>query len=140
MLNKIIVMGRLTRDPELRHTGSGTAVTSFSVAVDRDFKDKNTGKRDTDWVTVTAWRGTAELVCKYFGKGSLIAVAGQLRENRWQDKDGGKHSRLEVVATEVHFCGGKREKKPEGNADENAFPPEPEQNYEEMDEDGELPF
>ena len=89
MLNKIIIMGRLTRDPELRRTGSGTAVTSFSLAVDRDFKSQS-GEKETDFIDVVAWRSTAEFVSKYFTKGRMAVVEGRLQIRDWTDKDGGK--------------------------------------------------
>ena len=89
MLNKIIIMGRLTRDPELRRTGSGTAVTSFSLAVDRDFKSQS-GEKETDFIDVVAWRSTAEFVSRYFTKGRMVVVEGRLQIREWTDKDGGK--------------------------------------------------
>ena len=99
MLNKTFIQGRLGRDPELKHTQSGTAVVSFSLAVDRDFKDKATGQRATDWIDVIAWRQTAEFVTKYFRKGSMAIVEGRLQVRSWTDKDsGGKRYRTEVVA------------------------------------------
>ena len=97
MLNKIIIMGRLTRDPELRRTGSGTAVTSFSLAVDRDFKSQN-GEKETDFIDVVAWRSTAEFVSKYFTKGRMAVVEGRLQIRDWTDKDGGKRRSAEIVA------------------------------------------
>ena len=90
MLNHIVIMGRLARDPELRHTQSGTAVTSFTLAVDRDFKDKNTGERTTDWIDVVAWRGTGEFVSRYFAKGRMAVVEGRLQIRDWTDKEGNK--------------------------------------------------
>ena len=90
MLNKIILMGRLTRDPELRHTQTGTAVASFSLAVDRDFKDKATGDRTTDFIDVVAWRQTGEFVSRYFTKGRMAVVEGRLQIRDWTDKDGNK--------------------------------------------------
>ena len=97
MLNKIIIMGRLTRDPELRRTGSGTAVTSFSLAVDRDFKSQS-GEKETDFIDVVAWRSTAEFVSKYFTKGRMAVVEGRLQIRDWTDKDGGKRRSAEIVA------------------------------------------
>ena len=108
MLNKIILMGRLTRDPELRRTGSGTAVTSFSLAVDRDFKSQS-GEKETDFIDVVAWRNTAEFVSKYFTKGRMAIVEGRLQIRDWTDKDGGKRRSAEVVADNVYFGDSKRD-------------------------------
>lgn len=88
MLNKIIIMGRLGKDPELRHTQSGTPVASFSLAVDRDFKDKGTGERVTDWIDVVAWRQTGEFVSRYFTKGRVAVVEGRLQMRDWTDREG----------------------------------------------------
>lgn len=107
MLNKIILMGRLTRDPELRRTGSGTAVTSFSLAVDRDFKAQN-GEKETDFIDILAWRSTAEFVSKYFSKGRMAVVVGRLQIRDWTDKDGGKRRNAEVVADNVYFGDSKQ--------------------------------
>ncbi|MEG1593254.1 MAG: single-stranded DNA-binding protein [Oscillibacter sp.] len=108
MLNKIIIMGRLTRDPELRRTQSGTAVTSFSVAVDRDFKSQS-GEKETDFIDVVAWRSTAEFVSKYFTKGRMAIVEGRLQLRDWTDKEGGKRRSAEVVADNVYFGDSKRD-------------------------------
>ena len=108
MLNKIIIMGRLTRDPELRRTGSGTAVTSFSLAVDRDFKSQN-GEKETDFIDVVAWRSTAEFVSKYFTKGRMAVVEGRLQIRDWTDRDGGKRRSAEVIAENVYFGDSKRD-------------------------------
>ena len=108
MLNKIILMGRLTRDPELRRTGSGTAVTSFSLAVDRDFKSQS-GEKETDFIDIVAWRNTAEFVSKYFTKGRMAIVEGRLQIRDWTDKDGGKRRSAEVVADNVYFGDSKRD-------------------------------
>ena len=97
MLNKIILMGRLTRDPELRRTGSGTAVTSFALAVDRDFKGQG-GEKETDFIDVVAWRNTAEFVSKYFTKGRMAVVEGRLQIRDWKDKEGNNRRSAEVVA------------------------------------------
>ena len=109
MLNKIILMGRLTRDPELRHTQTGTAVASFSLAVDRDFKDKATGDRTTDFIDVVAWRQTGEFVSRYFTKGRMAVVEGRLQIRDWTDKDGNKRVAAEVVADNVYFGDSKRD-------------------------------
>ena len=108
MLNKIILMGRLTRDPELRRTQSGTAVTSFSLAVDRDFKSQG-GDKETDFIDIVAWRNTAEFVSKYFTKGRMAIVEGRLQIRDWTDKDGGKRRSAEVVADNVYFGDTKRD-------------------------------
>ena len=108
MLNKIILMGRLTRDPELRHTQTGTAVASFSLAVDRDFKDKATGDRTTDFIDVGAWRQTGEFVSRYFTKGRMAVVTGRLQIRNWTDKEGNKRRSAEVVADNVYFGESKR--------------------------------
>ena len=102
MLNKIVLMGRLTRDPELRKTGSGTAVTSFTLAVDRDFKTQD-GEKETDFIDIVAWRGTAEFVFKYLSKGRMAVVEGRLQIRNWTDKDGGKRRSAEVIADNVYF-------------------------------------
>lgn len=109
MLNHIVIMGRLGKDPELRRTQSGVAVATFNVAVDRDFKDKATGQRATDWITCVAWRSTAEFVEKYFAKGSQVLVAGRLQMRDWTDKDGNKRISAEVQAENVYFAGAKTE-------------------------------
>ena len=108
MLNRIILMGRLTRDPELRRTGSGTAVTSFSLAVDRDFKSQS-GEKETDFIDIVAWRNTAEFVSKYFTKGRMAVVEGRLQIRDWTDRDGGKRRSAEVVADNVYFGDSKRD-------------------------------
>ena len=117
MLNKIILMGRLTRDPELRRTQSGTAVTSFSLAVDRDFKSQS-GEKETDFIDVVAWRSTAEFVSKYFTKGRMAVVEGRLQIRDWTDRDGGKRRSAEVIADNVYFGDSKRE----GGSDYSAAP------------------
>ena len=117
MLNKIILMGRLTRDPELRRTQSGTAVTSFSLAVDRDFKSQS-GEKETDFIDIVAWRNTAEFVSKYFTKGRMAVVEGRLQIRDWTDRDGGKRRSAEVVADNVYFGDSRRE----GGSDYSAAP------------------
>ena len=109
MLNKIFIMGRLARDPELRRTQTGTPVASFRLAVDRDFKDKSTGERSTDWIDVVAWRATAEFVSRYFTKGRMAIVEGRLQMRDWTDKDGNKRTSAEVVADNVYFGDSKRD-------------------------------
>ena len=109
MLNKVFIMGRLTRDPELRRTQTGTPVASFSLAVDRDFKDKSTGERATDFIDVVAWRQTGEFVSRYFTKGRMAVVEGRLQIRDWTDKDGNKRRTAEVVADQVYFGDSKRD-------------------------------
>ena len=108
MLNKIFIMGRLTRDPELRRTQSGTPVTSFSLAVDRDYKSQS-GEKETDFIDVVAWRSTAEFVSKYFTKGRMAVVEGRLQIRAWQDKDGNNRRSAEVVADNVYFGDSRRD-------------------------------
>ena len=107
MLNKIILMGRLTRDPELHRTGSGTAVATFSLAVDRDYKSQS-GERETDFIDVVAWRSTAEFVSKYFTKGRMAVVEGRIQVRDWTDKDGARRRSTEVVVDNVYFGDSKR--------------------------------
>lgn len=108
MLNKIFIMGRLTRDPELRRTQNGTAVAGFALAVDRDFKNAD-GTKETDFIEVVAWRSSAEFVSKYFTKGRMAVVEGRLQIRDWQDKDGNKRRNAEVVADNVYFGDSKKE-------------------------------
>ncbi len=108
MLNHIVLMGRLTRDPELRRTGSGIAVASFTLAVDRDFASQG-GEKETDFVDIVAWRSTAEFVSKYFTKGRMAVVSGRLQIRNWQDKEGNKRRSAEVVADNVYFGESKRD-------------------------------
>lgn len=108
MLNKIVIMGRLTRDPEMRQTGSGTDVASFTLAVDRDYSGRDGGEKETDFIDVVAWRSTAGFVDKYFAKGDTAAVVGRLQIRNWTDKDGNKSRSAEVVADSVYFGGSKR--------------------------------
>ena len=109
MLNKVFIMGRLARDPELRRTQSGTPVVSFRLAVDRDFKDKTTGEKATDWIDVVAWRQTAEFVSRYFSKGRMAIVEGRLQVREWTDKENNKRTATEVVADNVYFGDSKRD-------------------------------
>ena len=109
MLNHIVVMGRLTRDPELRRTGSGIAVASFSLAVDRDFAPKDGGNRETDFIDCVAWRQTGEFVSKYFTKGRMAVVSGRLQIRQWTDKDGNNRRSAEIVADNVYFGDSKRD-------------------------------
>ena len=109
MLNHITIMGRLTRDPELRRTGSGIAVASFTLAVDRDFGKTESGDRETDFIDCVAWRQTGEFVSKYFTKGRMAVVSGRLQIRSWTDKDGNKRRTAEVVADNVYFGDSKRD-------------------------------
>ena len=109
MLNHITIMGRLTRDPELRRTGSGVAVTSFTLAVDRDFGKNEQGERETDFIDCVAWRQTGEFVSKYFTKGRMAVVSGRLQIRGWTDKDGNKRRTAEVVADNVYFGDSRRD-------------------------------
>ena len=108
MLNHIVIMGRLTRDPELRHTQSGVAVASFTLAVDRDFSSRDGGEKQTDFIDVVAWRNSAEFVSKYFAKGRMAVVSGRLQIRPWEDKEGNKRRTAEVVADNVYFGDSKR--------------------------------
>ena len=162
MLNRIILMGRLTRDPELRHTQAGTSVASFSLAVDRDFKDKATGEKGTDFIDIVAWRQTAEFVSRYFAKGRMAVVEGRLQLRDWTDKDGNKRRTAEVLAEHVYFGDSKRDAEAGGyaapsggfGAPAGGYAPPPaapsggysapmgggDQFAELSDDDGELPF
>ena len=131
MLNNVIIMGRLTRDPELRRTQGGTAVTSFTMAVDRDFKSQS-GEKETDFIDVVAWRNTGEFAAKYLAKGRMAAVEGRIQVRDWQDKDGNRRKSVEVVADNVYFADSKRDSKPQESRDDQAF--------DEIEDDGDLPF
>lgn len=113
-MNQIVLMGRMTRDPELRHTPNNVPVASFTLAVDRGFTSKESGERQTDFIDVVAWRSTAEFVSKYFAKGQMTAVTGRLQIRDWTDKDGNKRRNAEVVADNIYFTESKRSR--EGNA------------------------
>ena len=144
MLNKIIIMGRLTRDPELRRTASSTAVACFTLAVDRDFKSQN-GEKSTDFIDVVAWRHTAEFVAKYFTRGRMAVVEGRLQIRDWKDKDGNNRRSAEVVAENVYFGDSKRDGAPAGDyaapMGGYAAPVSTTSSFSEIeDEDGDLPF
>lgn len=109
MLNHIVIMGRLVRDPEMRRTAGGTAVASFRLAVDRDFPNKETGEREADFIDVVAWRQTGEFVSKHFTKGRMAVVSGRLQIRSWTDKDGQKRTAAEVVADNVYFGDSRRD-------------------------------
>jgi len=147
MLNRIIVMGRLTRDPELRHTQTGTAVASFSLAVDRDFKSKENGEKATDFIDVVAWRQSAEFVSRYFTKGRMAVVEGRLQIRDWTDKEGGKRRSAEIIAENVYFGDSKKDNEsgsfaPAAPASGGSYAPPPTNDqFAELDgDDGDLPF
>lgn len=145
MLNHITIMGRMTRDPELRRTGSGIAVTSFTLAVDRDFGPKDGGERETDFIDVVCWRSTAEFVHKYFGKGSMAIASGRLQIRSWTDKDGNKRRSAEVHADNVYFGESKKSDSYTPNTYSNigpgGVPSAPAQDFALIeDDDAQLPF
>lgn len=135
MLNRCIIMGRMTRDPELRSTGSGKSVTSFTVACERDMKDKD-GSRATDFIDCVAWGSTAEFAAKYFGKGRMAVIDGRLQVRDWTDKDGKKRKNAEIQVSNIYFADSKK--------DEYTAPQYPQQNngFQEIDdaEQTDLPF
>lgn len=133
MLNKIIIMGRLTKDVECKRTQGGTAVANFTLAVDRDFKGQN-GEKSTDFIECVAWKNSAEFVSKYFGKGKMAIVSGRLQFREWEDKDGKKRKSAEVVAENVYFGDSKT------NLDIESLPATAGEFAEIEEEDGELPF
>ena len=141
MLNRVVIQGRMAFDPELKRTNSGTAVCSFRLAVNRDFKASD-GGRDTDWINCVAWRQTAEFLCRYFSKGKMILVDGRLQSRDWTDKNGNKRMEIEVVAESIHFCDTKRD---EGS---NSIPRDPPDGIQdgldgelpEVEDEGDLPF
>lgn len=141
MLNHIVIMGRLARDPELRRTQTGTPVASFRLAVERDFKDKASGERITDWIDVTAWSYTAEFVSKYFTNGRMAVVSGRLQMRDWTDKNGNKRTSAEIVADSVYWGDSRRD----GDSQSTAAPApayQPQQDFIELPDDGSgnLPF
>jgi single-strand DNA-binding protein len=138
--NHITIHGRLTADPELKQTQSGVSVCNFTVAVDRSYK--NGEEKQTDFLTVVCWKGTADFVCRYFKKGSMIAVQGSIQTRNYEDKQGNKRTAVEVVADNVSFCGSKAE-----SGTQNDFPPiantakpAAKADFEEIDDDDSLPF
>ena len=141
MLNRIDIMGRLTRDPEYRTTGNGTSVANFSVAVERDFKT-DSAEKETDFIDCVAWRQTAEFVTKYMKKGSMVVVSGRLQVRAWVDKDGGKRRTAEVVADSVYFGESKRQSDSAPQTGSAYQPPAvPAQNFAVLDgPDEQLPF
>lgn len=153
MLNHITIMGRLTRDPELRRTGSGIAVASFTVAVDRDYSSKEGGEKETDFIDCVAWRQTGEFVSKYFTKGRMIVVSGRLQIRPWTDKDGNKRRSAEVVVDNCYFGDSKKEGSDGGSYQgsygygasappaQSGYPAYPQSNFDVIDEDdSQLPF
>lgn len=149
-MNQIVLMGRLTRDPELRHTQTGTAVSSFSLAVDRGYASKDGGDRQTDFIDIVAWRNTAEFVSKYFVKGQMAAVTGRLQIRDWTDKEGNKRRSAEVIADNVYFTDSKKSRDSgtgfSMSEQKNDFPggyqtPVVGSDFAELeDDDGDLPF
>lgn len=139
MLNKVVLMGRITAEPELKTTNSGVSVVSFNIAVDRNYC-KQSEERETDFINIVAWRNTAEFICKYFAKGQLIVLEGSLQTRTYQDRDGNNRTVTEVVADNVFFTGDKREK----NNTQATPEPQPanyEQNdFEELPDNDDLPF
>ena len=146
MLNHITIMGRLTRDPELRRTQAGVSVCTFTVAVDRDFQSRDSQEKQTDFIDVVAWRQTAEFVSKYFAKGRMIVVDGSLQSRKWQDKNGQNRINWEVIANNIYFGDSKRDNSIDtgyGAPLQDYVPTEqgaPSSFAEIDDEDGELPF
>lgn len=143
VLNKIFLQGRMTRDVELRHTQSGTAVASFTIAVDRDFKNQN-GEKEADFVNCVAWKGTAEFVSRYFTRGRMAVVEGRLQSRKYTDKDGNNRTSYEVVASSVYFGDSKKDTDPLDKLADDAAPvsyPSTSGDLSEVPEDdGELPF
>lgn len=131
-MNVVVIMGRITAQPELKTTPNGVNVTSFSVAVDRNYKGAN-GEKLTDFINVQAWRQTAKFICDYFKKGQMIAISGSLQSRSYTDQNGNKRTVYEVVAENVNFCGSKEEK-PSANIQVNS------NDFEEMTDDGDYPF
>lgn len=135
MLNRCIIMGRLTRSPELRRTQSGKAVTSVTLAVDRDFKGQN-GEKETDFIDIVAWSNIAEFVSNYFKKGDMAIVSGRLQSRRWEDRDGNKRTAIEIVAENIYFCGPKKSQQ-EQNFNQLADAVD---KFQEIEDQGNLPF
>lgn len=128
-MNVVALIGRLAEDPELRHTQNDTAVTSFAVAVDRGYSKGS--ERQTDFITVVAWKQTAEFICKYFSKGKMISVTGSIQVRKYEDKNGNKRQAVEVVAREVGFCEGRKKEEPEEPVKQTLpRPAEPVESYE----------
>lgn len=144
MINSVVLMGRLTADPELRTTTTGKSVCSFSVAVDRSYS-RNSEERQTDFINIVAWESTANFVCRYFVKGSMIALQGSIQTRRYEDKTGAKRTAFEVVAREVSFCGSKSETgttaaRAAAPAQAPAYQTAAPGDFEEITDDEDLPF
>lgn len=141
MLNHIVIMGRLTRDPELRRTQSGTAVANFTLAVERDYAGKDQSEKETDFIDCVAWRSTGEFVEKYFKRGRMACVSGQLQIRQWTDKDGNKRRSAEVVADNVYFADSKNAAENGSTGAAPATPAPAAGSFEPVDiDDDELPF
>ena len=140
MLNKIIIQGRLTASPELKTTPDGTTVTRFTLAVERDFKDKATGEKITDFIDCVAWRNTAEFVSRFFSKGRMASVAGRLQVRNWTDNDGNKRRNAEVVAENVYFCDSNNSGTGTTDGGQQPVYTETAPEYEELGDGEELPF
>lgn len=139
MLNVIAIMGRLSRNPELRQTTTGKNVASFTIACSRGRKDAN-GKDLVDWIPVVAWEHTAEFVCKYFEKGSLIAIDGRLQSRTYKDRDGNNRTAIEIVANNANFAGSKRTDGGSNSVPTGGSYNEPTVQYDEIEDEGDLPF
>lgn len=139
MLNVIAIMGRLSRDPELRQTTTGKNVASFTIACSRGRKDAN-GKDLVDWIPVVAWEHTAEFVCKYFKKGSLIAIDGRLQSRTYKDRDGNNRTAIEIVANNANFAGSKSTGGGSNSVPTGGSYNEPTVQYDEIEDEGDLPF
>lgn len=139
MLNVIAIMGRLSRDPELRQTTTGKNVASFTIACSRGRKDAN-GKDLVDWIPVVAWEHTAEFVCKYFEKGNLIAIDGRLQSRTYKDRDGNNRTAIEIVANNANFAGSKRTDGGSNSVPTGGSYNEPTVQYDEIEDEGDLPF
>lgn len=141
MLNHITIMGRLTRDPELRRTGSGVAVASFAIACDRDIANKESGERETDFFDCVAWKGTGEFVAKHFQKGSMAVVDGRLQVRAWTDKDGNKRRTAEIVANNIYFGDSKKEESAHSDQYTGFVKNQPANDFQVLDgPDEQLPF
>lgn len=142
MLNRVIIQGRLVADPELRHTQSGVAVASFRIASNRDYKSKDPNAQNADFINIVAWRHTAEFVCKYFVKGSMILIDGRIQVRDYMDNDNQKRYVTEVVAESVNFCGSKSTEAKSATEQtwKQSASPDAVGEFAELEDDGELPF
>lgn len=140
MLNQITIMGRLTATPELKTTPGGTSVTSFSLAVERDFKDKETGERTADFIDCVAWRGTAEFITRYFTKGRMAVVSGSLQTRQYTDKNGNNRRATEIVVEKAYFADSGNASAGNTNAGQQPAYTPPAPQFEELGDDEELPF